>query len=304
MTTRDPGRSAHDMLAPEIRSLAGAVLAASGRVLETVTTERRRGAPHDAEAVHDFRVALRRLRTLLRPARKAFGKKRLRRVEDELRRLAQATGALRDEEVLRATLGSLELRGRFRGAVDGWLRRRQPQERARRRQVAALLRGDAVRAPAAPEVPPIAETLARLEQRLRPRKVGLTARELALASLDASIRGVNELAEVDPRDVERLHALRIRFKRLRYSAEIFAELLGPAADPVARSGAKMQRRLGDLHDIDEAVVRIGRARGLAPEAKRVVVSALRRARAAASEKAMTQLRQELEVLGRVTSESF
>src|SRR6185503_20707825 len=82
--------SAHALLAPTLLGMIDAVKEASARLAS-------RGQPRravDGEAVHDFRVALRRLRTLLRPARRVYGKKRLRAVAAELRRFAQATGEI------------------------------------------------------------------------------------------------------------------------------------------------------------------------------------------------------------------
>ena len=79
---------------------------------------------------------------LLRPARRLYGARHLRAIiGGELRRYAHATGALRDEEVLRETLGatsSLPARG-ARGARHAWLVQRARQERVRRRRVGALI---------------------------------------------------------------------------------------------------------------------------------------------------------------------
>ncbi|MCB1009076.1 MAG: CHAD domain-containing protein [Acidobacteria bacterium] len=79
----------------------------------------------DAEALHDFRVAVRRLRSHLRAYRKAFdgdpGKKLLRR----LRKLGAATNPGRDAEVGLAWVESLGvgLRAGHRRGVD-WLTNR------------------------------------------------------------------------------------------------------------------------------------------------------------------------------------
>src|SRR6185369_10590775 len=94
----------------EVRHAARRVVASAGR-----------GAARDAEAIHDYRVALRRLRTALRPARKAYGKKRLRRSEDELRAHARAAGLVRDEEVLHETLARAALLPTWRREADAWL---------------------------------------------------------------------------------------------------------------------------------------------------------------------------------------
>jgi CHAD domain-containing protein len=75
-----------------------------------------------------------------------------------------------------------------------------------------------------------------------------------------------------------MHALRIRFKRLRYAADLFEPVLGEHAALLSRQAARMQKRLGELHDVDEALVRIGRAWGLAPRPRAAVLCALRSTR--------------------------
>lgn len=286
-----PARQAHDLLAPALFAQVTAVRRASARVAVPA-----RAASPDADAIHDFRVALRRLRTWLRPARAVFGRRRLREIAGELRRFAQATGALRDEEVLRGTLAALALPPRPRADLDAWLVQRARQERARRRGVVGLLR-----AGEAPGAPSLGAALAQLERRLgRSRRVDLGAAALGAAALCAAtlaeaFAAVRRLAGAPPelRDVAAMHALRIQCKRLRYLAELFAPLLGERGKAAARSAARLQKRLGELHDLDEALARIARARGLSSGTIRSVRRALTRARAVACERVREDLAEEL-----------
>jgi CHAD domain-containing protein len=296
--------SAHDLLAPELFALIGSVRHAAARV--TASRDREGGDP---EAIHDLRVAIRRLRTALRPARRVYGKRRLRQIGGDLGRFAQATGALRDEEVLREILGALELPARARRELDAWLARRARQERARRRAVVALLTAGgpgrrAARPPGAPdedrgrgpEGPTLAAALARLERRLGrrgPRHI--PAATLAEEATFAAIAGVRELSDALPSDAAAMHALRIRFKRLRYTAELFAPVLPDPAAALAKPAARMQKRLGELHDLDEALVRVARARSLSDPAAAAVRRALVRARVKAGARVAEDLRQELGV---------
>jgi CHAD domain-containing protein len=276
-------RRAHDFLAPALFAMIAEVRAAQERVL---------GGGADPEAIHDFRVALRRLRTALRPARRVFGKRRLQEIAAELRRFAQATGALRDEEVLRETLGELPLAAGPAAALRLWLGRRARQERARRRAVAALLR-----APDGPDGPSLGSALSHLERRIgRPRRGDLPLAELGRAAAQEAHAGVLALAGSGTADGAAMHALRIAFKRLRYTAELLAPALGEGAAAVAKASAKMQKRLGELHDVDEALVRVARARGL-PDP---VATALRRALLRARREVAARARRDLgEELGRI-----
>src|SRR5256712_6260613 len=56
-------------------------------------------APEDAEALHDFRVALRRLRTVLRSFRPELGDAVAKKLQRRLRDVTRATSAGRDAEV-------------------------------------------------------------------------------------------------------------------------------------------------------------------------------------------------------------
>src|SRR5215470_20083008 len=68
-------------------------------LLEAARSERARlDSPRDVEAVHDFRVALRRLRSLLKAHRPHLGKK-VEKLRKELGAVAETTGQARDAEV-------------------------------------------------------------------------------------------------------------------------------------------------------------------------------------------------------------
>jgi CHAD domain-containing protein len=286
-----PPGFAHDLLAPALFALVTSVRLAAERVSKG-------DAGADPEAIHDLRVAVRRLRTVLRPARRVFGRRRLREIGAELKRFAQATGALRDEEVLRETLTALApaLPQRSAAELTAWLVQRARQERGRRRGVVALLA-----APDAPGAPSLGTALVHLERRVgRPRRDAHAtgAEHLAREAVRGAIAAVEEGAGADPRDAAAMHELRIRCKRLRYTAELFAPVLGESAAAAAKAAAHLQKRLGELHDLDEALVRVGRARGLSP----ATVRAARRALAAARREAAARAAEGLPAaLGRIAA---
>ena len=75
----------------------------------------------DMDAVHDMRVLLRRIRSLLRPARDVYGRFHSDHVRDRLKDVADATGELRDEQALAETLGALPLPEAVQTVRDAWL---------------------------------------------------------------------------------------------------------------------------------------------------------------------------------------
>ncbi|WP_437958643.1 CHAD domain-containing protein [Sorangium sp. So ce119] len=315
--------SAADFLRPVLLSYIDRVRADARRVV--ATSAQGEGAEPDVEAVHDFRVSLRRLRTLLKPARRIYGKRRLRPIAGGLREFARATGTLRDEEVLRETLTALELGDEARAAVDAWVQRRSRREHEARAHIVELLRrdrpgdagaaqadapaqGDAgaaqADAPAQGKRLRLEKHLARLERRIsRKKKVKRRGAEaLARRAIGDTLDDVRALAAADPSDGAAMHALRIRFKRLRYSAETFSPLFGERAERTARSASRLQRRLGQLHDVDEALAQMRDAEGLSPDERAAVTDALGAERARLAHKATEELTRELETLAALWSD--
>ncbi|WP_437577919.1 CHAD domain-containing protein [Sorangium sp. So ce887] len=325
--------SARDFLGPVLLSHIENVRAEARRVV--ATSAQGEGAEPDAEAVHDFRVSLRRLRTLLKPARRIYGRKRIRPVADGLREFAGATGTLRDEEVLRETLTALDLGEAARAAVAAWVAQRSRREHEARAHIVELLRRDHPRdegapradTPAGDEGAPRADApagdtradapagdtradapakgrrlrlephLARLERRISRKKAKKRgAKALARLAIGDALEDVRALAASDPNDGAAMHALRIRFKRLRYSAETFSPLFGERAERIAKSASRLQRRLGQLHDVDEALAQMRKAEELSSDERAAIVEALDAERARLARKATEELAQELETL--------
>ncbi len=295
---------AHELVAAALHALMAEARAARERVLASSSSsssssspeaEAAAGGADDEEALHDFRVALRRMRTLLRVARAIWGRKPLARIEGELRYHAQATGTLRDEEVLRETLAALELPPEARSEVGGWLVRRARATRSEHATVARLLEdGPPRRIPAFPGGKRVRH-LDRSFEALTERLDGKLARpvltlDLGHETLDKASRDVATWAARDVGDAAAMHELRIRYKRLRYTADLFAVPLGATATRLAKHATRMQRRLGELHDIDQARETLDlAARGLDVATKGAVLSALRASRAACASKVAPHL---------------
>jgi CHAD domain-containing protein/transposase-like protein len=62
---------------------------------------------------------------------------------------------------------------------------------------------------------------------------------------------------LDNATINQLHALRIEFKKLRYTVEFFQEVLGPEGGEVVEDIKKVQDHLGDLNDADVACSILG-----------------------------------------------
>lgn len=223
----------------------------------------------DDAAVHDLRVALRRMRTVLEIGRDVLGPFHADEVRRALRDVQRATGDLRDEEVLLALVASLGVEG---ADVTAWLDGRHRRERRLRGALVRLLQSGALG-----EGRHLLSAL--LAFRIRPSR-DKRAHKYARRAVERARREVERRRGARPDDPEALHELRIAYKRLRYTVETFTDVLPEDLATLAHGAARMQSRLGDLHDVDVAIACIRRARALTDESRAELLAALGRERAA------------------------
>jgi CHAD domain-containing protein len=207
-------------------------------------------AGEDIEGVHQARVATRRLRSILRTFRPLLDPQWARRIEDDLRWLADDLGRVRDADVLlvrlRATVGyhpELET-----AATAGVIKALEQQRRQANRALVNHLgqrRADRlfellVAAAANPRT--LAEAEKSAPKRLR-RLVRKRWRRLE--------RAVDSLGS--DHTIEDLHRVRILAKRARYASEAVIPAVGRRAKRFARSISRLQDHLGELNDAEMAV---------------------------------------------------
>jgi CHAD domain-containing protein len=221
-----------------LRGSAAEAGRAIARRQTTAWIETRRGIvrPGDSEALHDFRVALRRLRSTLRTFRPYLSlPPGLRR---RLRRLSRATNESRNLEIWQSWVeqhtGKLTTR---QEAGVHWLRARL---RVQRRRSTALMQAE------------IAQRLPRLRRQLKAISEGAEQLGAAEAVRRAIWSGTTvlerQLGQVrSMRDRQAAHAARIAAKRLRYLLESFSGEL-PGAGPILEQLELLQAQLGEVHD--------------------------------------------------------
>lgn len=241
------------------------------------------------ELIHDYRVSLRRLRSILRLVEHPFGKKKVRALEDAIRAAASLTGDLRDEEVLRETLGDLKLDPASSEALAEWMRGRARRERGLRARVVRTIRQHAT------DGAGIVETLAKVHERLAgPPKDPSPDDVLAWAGISKAFEKVRQRAASDSLHEghsEPMHRLRIGCKQLRYTTETVRGLVTPEGweERTETLAAKLQKHLGRLHDFDEALVRMDRARGLDGHARHAVLAELAKHRKKTSARCVKEI---------------
>ena len=203
----------------------------------------------DPERLHQFRVALRKLRVLFTQFPEAFDERWLERHLGFLRKLAEITGPLRDLDV------ALERIEEYRGMLDEDTREELERLRAmlesrrleERKRLRSFLEHESVRSEL--------EALARYgrgEEASDPTEAGegpvLPALAPKLKKLYKAIRREGE--KLGPHSSDReYHRLRIRFKKFRYLLEFFAKVLDEEATGEMLGALKrIQTLLGDHQD--------------------------------------------------------
>jgi CHAD domain-containing protein len=281
--------SGRDLIAKALRRLMATIRETHQRVL-AMYSPRPPEQPADEEAIHDFRVALRRSRTALRVAENIWNTKRLQRIERELRYYGRTTGLLRDDEVLLRTLDSLKPTETSTEETRVWMDKRSRKARSTQRSVRRIVhdgprRGEAT-ASGGKHVRPLLIVLDKLEEILDSAPSNnLSAQELAAVGVANAVREVRRAAlGTQVHDVLAMHALRIREKRLRYTVELFPAELGDEGPRLQGHATRLQKRLGDLHDLDEAIGTMTRARGISRQTRYATLNALYAARAACAAK--------------------
>ena len=199
----------------------------------------------DPEAVHQARVATRRLRSTLRTFSSLLEPSWTDRLRDELKWLADLLGEVRDTDVLLerfaehlAALPTADARLGPRllaGLVEQRDSARRRLLRAMGTRRYAVLLDDLVAATAAPALLPGAD-----------RPAAEVMPPLVVKPWKRLHKRVRKAGD-DPPD-DQLHQIRIRAKRARYAAEAVEPVIGRPAEDFADAVADLQSVLGDHQD--------------------------------------------------------
>lgn len=260
-------------LAAHLRSLIGK------RLQKLESSLKFSAAADPIEAVHDLRVASRRLRAFGVVFRDQIGSKVQARLEKRLKRVTKSAGSTRDWDVqiglvmahIERTTSDFE-----RACLEHLLEHldaersraaRHAEKRLWKLDVATLSVG-------------LRSALDAAVASLRsPAKQRVHARQLLLQIIDKASETLQPHTGVD--ETEQLHRLRINVKELRYALELFEPVLGPHYGVLYERATSIQELLGTHHDL----VVLG---GLV-EARAVALEGKNRRSLASGLKAVTQI---------------
>jgi CHAD domain-containing protein len=214
----------------------------------------------DIEELHDMRVATRRMRAAFEVFEDAFNPKAIKPLLKGLRATGRSLGRVRDLDVFiekaehyLETL-SPERHSELQPLLQNWAKER---ELDREEMVAYLddqkyarFKQDFFRFATTPGV----GVRRNPGTGFAPSRVRDIAPVLIYARI-ASVRAFDAILETA--SLEQFHALRIEFKKLRYSVEFFREVLGEESKAVIDDLKRIQDHLGDLNDAQVATGILG-----------------------------------------------
>ena len=219
-----------------VMRIAARCIDAAAKALARIET------PGDPRDLHAFRVAIRRLRSLLRAYRPWLGRFAGRKVRRRLRELTRSTNMARDTDVQIDWL--LERREKLdrmqRPGADWLLRQLRDRKRRSYRTAAAELQGNFA------SIAKLMKKRAPDSADADPRKFRSSFLELLGPAVAESRKRLASIAGAD--DVKNVHRSRVQIKRIRYLVEPLRTQT-PEARAFAKQLKDLQRLLGELHDM-------------------------------------------------------
>jgi len=259
--TLDAGLPAHEGVRRLVGPFYQALLAnVEGAVIGT-----------DSRALHDLRIAIRRIRSVLRAYRRALRKTSAKRIDADLKDLNRCLGPVRDLDVWIEFCGKQALAGQFL-SHRLWPKFIAFQIQLRtmhRATVRRHLRGAGFAAQRV-RIERFLEAELPSGGRAASAPLGPVARRALLKSLRRALKLGGLRHSSVP---EELHQLRIELRRLRYFCGFLGDMLGPRMHKLSRRAHRVERVLGEMRDADLALARVTTE---GPRPPRLLVAELRR----------------------------
>jgi len=212
----------------------------------------------DTEGVHSMRVASRRLRSALRDFTPYIKKRGLAPTLKRIKTVADALGAVRDQDVAIEALKSLESKSSpsVTKTLEKVVKDREERRDEARKELKALVTGKELNELKSDfkEAISVATYISSTSRK------ALSYSEVARDVIRTRLNDFEELCDdlFRPFDVEALHELRIGGKRLRYAVELFDQCWKSSTLPIAKRIARLQSALGDIHDCDVWIESFGK----------------------------------------------
>jgi len=211
----------------------------------------------DPEGVHAMRVCSRRLRCTLRDFSSYIQKRHLKSLPQRIKRVADALGLVRDQDVAIIALERLARQAPAELSQDilAFVEARQAIREGARNQLIEVLDPDHLERLRSDFVEAIenATLISSPNKRSKqPQSTSLTYRKVARDIVLQRLEEMEKLSDslFRPLKVAPLHEARIAAKNLRYCLELFEHCWGTPMSKMARKLAVLQSSLGKIHDCD------------------------------------------------------
>ncbi len=208
----------------------------------------------DEEAVHQMRVATRRMRAVLAATEEVFKPKAIKPLGKPLRRVARDLGQVRDGDVFLSQLRTYrntlqpEEQADFDAFIDRVQAERDAAQITLRHELTSKRYQRLLDDLTAFLTQPFKDVVASDED------LPSLVRHRAGSACWSRYEAVRRYETILPTATsEQLHALRIAGKHLRYTLELFEAPLGPEAETLLKPVRDLQEQLGNIHDADVAV---------------------------------------------------
>jgi CHAD domain-containing protein len=189
-------------------------------------------------------------------------KRPLKKLKRDLKRIADALGLARDQDVAIVALEKLQKEVETAPVKAGVGKLIEERRSVRERAQSDLMETLAVSA-----IEDLEKRFATAIDEATSRKKSARVVSFNEAGRDAVAASLRDFCDLsaslyEPFNIEDLHELRIAAKRLRYAIELFTVCWGKAIAPFAVEIAEMQSFLGEVHDTDVWIESLGeRLRG-------------------------------------------
>ncbi len=198
------------------------------------------------EALHQFRVNIRKTRSLLQSLSGVFDTKINTRFIQDFKLIANATNSQRDIDVFKEYLNELD-----ELEAEGVLELLDKNETACENDILAMFKGEEY----AKNMQEWLVVLQDEDRFFEGEKANCPIKTVAAKTLLKRLKKIKTKLEnlQEDTELEKFHTARIEFKRLRYLAEFFNELLGLLSlEKTIKLSKKMQTLFGTLQDRDTA----------------------------------------------------
>jgi CHAD domain-containing protein len=222
-------------------------------------------AGETSEALHDVRVAMRRMRSLLRAFRKYLPVQPRKEIEELLAEISEEIGPVRDLDEWVDFLQSTRIRSIMAQSrlFPAYVRHHQQRRQLAYATVRRCLRGRHFASQRLKINRLLREELPRLSKIEPPGSL----EKFAARQLDKALRRALKRERLRrSTSPEKLHDLRITLRKARYLTEFFGPVLGASTPKLTKRLHQVERVLGRIHDVDMGMVHLMREGPLPPRA--------------------------------------